>query len=289
MKIRTISLLFILLFIAGCDQDQSTDSARPMSNTNEMTDEAIDVEEEALDMEVEETDQTESSVETSERMVVQNGHLEVVVEAFDDMMYEIESTVMNLDGYVVETSVQGSEEGERSGSLLVRIPEDDFQSFMDEVVSTSTELVHRSTYGNDVTEEYIDLESRLRSQEVVEERLVTFLEAAENTEDLLTISDDLANVQQEIETIEGRMNYLDNQVDFATINLYIYEQSSTALQDQSTLNTWQNATNLFTGTINALLSVVSFIVVTVVGLSPVLVPASIGIIVWFWLYKRKRE
>lgn len=254
-----------------------------------MADQVLDVEEDAVDMEVEETDQTESNVETSERMVVQNGHLEVVVEEFDDMMYEIENKVMDLDGYVVETSVQGSEEGERSGSLLVRIPEDDFQSFLDEVVSVSVELVHRSTYGNDVTEEYIDLESRLRSQEVVEERLLTFLEAAENTEDLLTISEDLANVQQEIETIEGRMNYLENQVDFATVNLYIYEQSSTALQDQSSLNTWQNATNLFTGTINALLSVVSFIVVTVVGLSPVLVPVSIGIIVSFWLYRRKKK
>lgn len=108
-----ISLLFILLIIAGCNQSQSTDSARQMSGTNEMADQAVEVEEDALDIE-EETDQTESGVEATERMVVQNGNLEVVVEEFDEMMYEIENKVMNLDGYVVETSVQGSEEGERS-------------------------------------------------------------------------------------------------------------------------------------------------------------------------------
>ncbi|NBJ71147.1 MULTISPECIES: DUF4349 domain-containing protein [Clostridia] len=69
----------------------------------------------------------------------------------------------------------------------------------------------------------MDLESWLHSKKVVEKRLLAFIEQAAKTEDLLNISADLAKVQEEIEQITGRMNYLQNKADLATVHIEVRE------------------------------------------------------------------
>ncbi len=88
-------------------------------------------------------------------------------------------------------------------------------------------MLQRNISGDDVTEEYVDLESRLKSKRVVEERLISFMNNAEKTEDLLKISEDLAEVQEEIETIEGRKKFLENQTSLSTIIITLYENKVT--------------------------------------------------------------
>jgi len=99
--------------------------------------------------------------------------------------------------------------------------------------------VDSSITGQDVTEEYIDLESRLKSKQAVESRF-SFMEQAEKTEDLLAISKDLAKVQEEIETIKGRMNYLENKADLATVTISI-EENKVEVKNlgDSQLKTWE--------------------------------------------------
>ena len=79
-----------------------------------------------------------------------------------------------------------------SGSITVRIPQKSFQAFLRDAEGQAAEVLQRRITGTDVTEEYVDLDSRLKSKRVVEERLITFMETAEKTEDLLKISADLS-------------------------------------------------------------------------------------------------
>jgi hypothetical protein len=77
--------------------------------------------------------------------------------------------------------------------------------------------------GTDVTEEYVDLDSRLKARQVVEARLLAFMDKATRADDLLKFSNQLGDVQMEIERIKGRMRYLDQNVAYSTIELRVYQ------------------------------------------------------------------
>lgn len=91
------------------------------------------------------------------------------------------------------------------------------------------------------------------------------------------ISNDLARVQEEIEQIKGRMNYLENHVAFSTITINIQEKAVIIpeIKNTSELNTMENATKLFFETINAILNVFSNFIVLLIGYSPIIVPLLI--------------
>lgn len=143
--------------------------------------------------------------------------------------------------------------------------------------------------GEDVTEEYVDLESRLKSKRVVEERLLAFMEEAEKTEDLLKISNDLAKVQEEIDQIVGRMKYLENKSDLATVTIHI-EERNVSLTGEEDLNTWERTAEQFKKSLNFLMSFFSGLVVYVVGGFPIIaIMALIGLIIYYIIRKQRKK
>jgi hypothetical protein len=186
-----------------------------------------------------------------------------------------------------------SKEGKEqvSGNIRIRIPQKNFQAFLHDAESQAAEVLHRNITGQDVTEEYVDLESRLKSKRVVEERLTTFMKSAVKTEDLLKISADLAVVQEEIEAIEGKMKFLENQTSLSTVNITLYEKSVVIPSiDKDKLNTWEKTKKQFMKSINMLLVGLSGLVVLIIGNIPVLaILFLIGFLsVLFYRNKKKR-
>ncbi|AXF56173.1 DUF4349 domain-containing protein [Salicibibacter kimchii] len=283
--------------VAGCSDDDTAQHERANTYSHDEAEFAVEEADDAEDSEGEtETSDEETNsnteditdVDASDQMIIYNGNISIEVGQFDEAQRQIEAHVEQMDGYIVESTVHDrDDEEDRSGTFSARIPQQNFTPFLDELEVIGTEVLERSTYGDDVTEEYVDLESRLQSQETVEERLLTFMEEAENTEDLLAISDDLASTQEEIEQIEGRMNYLENHVAYSTVSINVQEVAASTLQDRQSLNTWRQATSLFTDTVNVLVSFFSGLAVFLIGFSPVLVPLLlIGATVVFFLKRR---
>jgi hypothetical protein len=156
--------------------------------------------------------------------------------------------------------------------MKIRIPQTNFQDFLHEAQGQATEVIQRNITGQDVTEEYVDLESRLKSKTVVAERLTSFMKSAEKTEDLLKISKDLASVQEEIETIEGRMKFLDNQTSLSTITITLYENKVIIPEiDNDKLNTWEKTKKQFMKSVNILLVALSDLTVFLFGNLPILI------------------
>lgn len=178
-----------------------------------------------------------------------------------------------------------------SGSIRIRIPQKYFQSFLHDAEGQAVEVIQRNITGQDVTEEYVDLESRLKSKKVVEERLLTFMKKANKTEDLLKISADLASVQEEIETIEGKLKFLENQTAFSTVNIMLHEYKVVVPNiDKDNLNTWEKTKKQFMKSINTLIAVVSWLVVFVIGNFPILIIISaIGLLLYLYIKKRRNH
>ncbi len=289
--------IFLAVLIAGCSSNSSEESQSDDSSNSQdyaATESAGELKNKAeisTDASEQENNPQEKQIgNVSDRMVIYTANLSIQVNSYDDTLAFIQQELEKSNGYIVDSNSYSAEKDLVEGTLTVRIPQERFQTFLKVVEDGSTKVVDQSITGQDVTEEFVDLESRLKSKQVVEKRLLEFMEKAEKTEDLLKISTDLATVQEEIEQIKGRMNYLDNQVSLATVTIFIKEKKVNVPElENAELNTWEETKKQFMQSVNFLLQASSSIIVFFIGSLPILfVIGGLLIILWF-IVKRKRK
>lgn len=282
----------ILIVLAACSSDEasyeskSDDSSSDKEMSNVVSNDA-DGEAEREVVSANET-KTESPVAATARMIIHQASLSVNVKELAKAQSNIEKKVELYGGYIVESNVYQEDEQSSSGKMIVRIPEKNFEKFLSDAEGEAAEVLERNVTGQDVTEQYVDLESRVKSKRAVEERLLDFMSKAQKTEDLLKISADLAKVQEEIEVMVGKMKYLENQTSFSTIELLMVENRVIVPEIESKeLNTWEKTKKQLATSTNSLLAAGSALVVFFIGNLPVLlILGVIGYLV-YWIIKRR--
>ena len=150
---------------------------------------------------------SEPSSLPEERMIVRNGDISLVVDDVSQTQEEIAGLAERLGGWVVNSNIYGEEE--KRGWISIRIPSDKFDQALGELRAMAVRVTSESTSTQDITEEYVDLESRLRNAEATESQYLALLERAEEVEDILRIYESLSQIRYEIEQIKGRMQYLE--------------------------------------------------------------------------------
>ena len=131
---------------------------------------------------------------------------------------EITALVEDMDGYIVQSDVYRYQEGLQA-SVTMRIPADRLDDALDRIRTLAVEVRRESISGEDVTDQYVDLQSELRHLEATEAQLLEFLEAAEDTEAALDVYEHLQTIQANIEQVKGRIQYLEQSAALATITL----------------------------------------------------------------------
>lgn len=293
-RVITHVFLLILFLLTACSNENSEQKSAISEGSSEneiATLDSSNVKEEQLAQtsnENKDSDITKNAED--DRMVIYNANLSLQVKDYHQVEATIQSKATELGGYVVGSSIYDSGTEYINGSITVKIPQSHFQSYIKEVEKHSIKIKEKNVTGNDVTEEYVDLESRLKAKEAVEKRLLTLMDQAEKTEDLLKISNDLATVQEEKEQLLGRMNYLQNNVDYSTVTIQLEEElvKVDAIKNKESLNTWQKAKSQFVTTINGIISFLSGVAVFTIGLSPIIIPILIVLIIWIF-YRKKRK
>ncbi|MEH7082438.1 DUF4349 domain-containing protein [Neobacillus drentensis] len=298
MKNRRLPILFIILlvWITGCSAS-SEEKSEKMSQSNDVAmDNAQSGSGKQANFYSSEMGKAEKTIEPDKikvqnQMVIYQADLELRVKKFDKTVQTLEDKVIKYGGYITESNVSKEGKEQVSGSIRIRIPQKNFQAFLHDAESQAAEVLQRNITGQDVTEEYVDLESRLKSKRVVEERLTTFMKSAVKTEDLLKISADLAVVQEEIEAIEGKMKFLENQTSLSTVNITLYEKNVVIPTiDKDKLNTWEKTKKQFMKSINMLLVGLSGLVVFIVGNIPVIaILLLLGFLSVFFYRKKKNR
>ncbi|QFF97694.1 DUF4349 domain-containing protein [Psychrobacillus glaciei] len=226
---------------------------------------------------------------TIERMIIHKAIISTNVKNLANAQYNIEQKVKKYGGYIVESNVFQIDDQTSSGNMIVRIPEKHFDTFLSDTEEVASKVLERNVTGQDVTEQYVDLTSRIKSKRVVEERLLEFMKKAEKTEDLLKISSDLASVQEEIEVIVGKIKYLENQTSFSTVELTMYENRVIIPEiDNKDLNTLDKTKKQFVTSTNALLAAGSGVIVFLIGNLPVFLFLGVIAFVVYWIFKRRR-
>jgi hypothetical protein len=222
---------------------------------------------------------------SAERRVIYTAEIHLEVKDLGKAQMEFEAKAVAYGGYIVDSN-SSAYENQRSGTMTFRVPQEHFSAFISDAENAAARVANRHISGQDVTEEYVDLEARLRSKKAVETRLLSFMEEADKTEDLLKISSDLSAVQEQIEQLQGRIKYLQNQTSYATVTIFMEETPH--VMAQSELNIWQKVEKQLAVNINLLLSFMSGLVVVLVGNLPILFLMGI-ILTLIWLSVKRRR
>jgi len=211
-----------------------------------------------------------------ERKIVKSGHLSLEVESVVTAMDEIASIADELGGYVVSSDKYETDEGP-SANMNIRIPVEKFDQAFDRLRQLAIDVPHESTDSIDVTEEYVDLQARLRNLEATESQYLALLERAETVEDTIQVWRELSNIRGQIEQIEGRMKYLERTSDMSFIQISLSEPGALA-------GPWSPS--------NAIRSAIRGLVTFLRGIVTALI--WIGIFCWIWIpalvfYLRRRR
>lgn len=289
MKKYLAFFLMSILLLSACSASGTSDKVSSESSSNDMA-----IEHEVGDYEGEQADDATGSSEESsiQRKIIQRANLQLRVNDYTLAQANIEGKVKKYGGYIVESSIYHDEKSLINGYLIARIPAEHFESFLADTEKEATNVIERNVSGEDVTEQYIDLDARLSSKKVVEERLLNFLQKAEKTEDLLKISADLAIVQEEIESLVGMRNYLNNQTALSTVEISLMEDR-VIMPEVGTkgFDTWEKTKKQFLTSIHFLLAFGSGLIVFVIGNLPILlIIIGVGGVVYFLIRSKiKRE
>ena len=211
-----------------------------------------------------------------ERKIVKSGRISLEVESVVTAMDEIASIADELGGYVVSSDKYETDEGP-SANMNIRIPVDKFDQAFDRLRQLAIDVPHESTDSIDVTEEYVDLQARLRNLEATESQYLALLERAETVEDTIQVWRELSNIRGQIEQIEGRMKYLERTSDMSFIQISLSEPGALA-------GPWSPS--------NAIRSAIRGLVTFLRGIVTALI--WIGIFCWIWIpalvfYLRRRR
>jgi len=213
-----------------------------------------------------------------EPLIIRTGSLDIVVNNTEAAIDAIEALVKDLGGYVVESSLYKYQEGFR-GNISVRVPAGRFDDAMENLRDLATDVRHESTSGQNVTEEYVDLQSSLRHLQQTEAKLQQFLEDAEDTEAALAVFQQMRSVQAEIEQITGRMKYLEQSAAMSSINVSL---TPDALAQPIEIGGWRPQGTLrdaFQSLIRVMQFLVDALIIIVVLILPVLIVIAIPIVI----------
>jgi len=159
-----------------------------------------------------------------DQRVIKDAYLELEVESAEDSANRITNIAVTKQGFVQRVDIYESPTGAKSGTVTIRVPVGEFETTVQEIKNLANLVISETVSGQDVTEEYIDLEAQLKNKYAEEEQYLEILDRALTIEDILKVTERLSWVRAEIERLEGRMKYLENLTDMSTITSYLEEE-----------------------------------------------------------------
>ena len=166
--------------------------------------------------------------------------------------------------------------------MTVRVPTENFQAFINAVSEGVEYFDQRDISRQDVTEEFIDLEARLKAKRELENRYLELLSKAKNVKEMLEIERELSNIREEIEAKQGRLNYLQDRVSVSTITLEFYKYTA---ESGVTVSYGQKIKNALKGGWNG----VSVFFLGLLYLWPLFILIIVVLVAVRWFFKRRKK
>jgi len=200
--------------------------------------------------------------------------LEIERGGFKDALQDATAVASAEGGFVLSSSVQGRES--RRGSIVLRVPSDRFEAALASLRGLGS-VERERVSGEDVGQEFVDLEARLRNLRAQEAVLLRLMNEAQTVTDTIRVQKELTGIQLEVEQIRGRLRYLHDQASFGTISVSMVEAGVVAPGEPGIIaQAWERAVEGFLAVIGGLITALGVLV-------PIAVLALLG-----WVVIRRR-
>jgi vacuolar-type H+-ATPase subunit I/STV1 len=168
----------------------------------------------------------------TERKVIKTGEISFQTKSIQETTSFIKQNVNELKGYISSENVYNSDD-RMTQRMEIRVPSDSFDDLLSRISENARKIDSKNVRLQDVTEEYIDVESRIKTKKELETRYRELLSKAKTVEEILSIEKELGTLRSDIESVEGRLKYLKDQVSLSTLSVEYYEMTRSTLNFSS--------------------------------------------------------
>ncbi len=283
-NLRKVSVLFVILLgliLAGCTYNQ----AKTPATLDKTVSPGTATEEAAVTAAKDTAGQTgQGTVPNTPKLIkTADATIEVEKGQFEKKYEAVKKIAVQFDGHVTNASAT-REKGEMiSGTVTMRVPSKEFDSAIAAIKKTG-KVNSLNIKADDVSEEYVDLESRLKNYQAQEAQLLAIMTKAQTVDETLKVQEQLTAVQGEIEVIKGRMQFLDNRVDFSTITVTVQEPGAVVppSDEWGFMDALRTAGKAFLWTINGLIIIVGAVL-------PIIILVVLSVLCLRWLIKIRKQ
>ena len=224
------------------------------------------------------------------RKLIRTVSVEAETEQFDELIKTVDQKVSDLDGYIesMDSYAPTGDDtyGTRYTYMTVRIPADRLDEFIDTALS-GARIRRKSENTQDVTLQYTDIDARLRTLRIEQERLMELLAEAETTDNLIALEQRLSEIRYEIESLSSQLRVYDNQVSYSTIDMSIYEvRRITATADDGFLAQVRSGFSENLQHVSAFLRACALFILTAL---PILLPVAALLLLVYSMFKMIRR
>lgn len=228
--------------------------------------------------------------EPVDRKIIRNADLTLETESPTEGLRKITAAAESHGGFIVtsefkQNPVAAGAKPNQSVTIVARVPAAQFASALEQIRNAGDRVASEKVSGQDVSEEYLDVEARLRNKKALEGQFLEIMKQAHKVEDALDVQTQLADVRTEIERLEGRRRFLENQAALSTITTTL--QMPQPIVATTTIGFGTTIKRAFGDAVDTAASIILFVIQAVIVLIPIAV--FFGLPGWFlWRALRRR-
>jgi hypothetical protein len=223
-----------------------------------------------------------SPTQTTSQKIIKTGNLRFETQELEKTHKKILAAVQKANGYIQRDNT-GKEYNSQYHSLIIRVPSESFDNVILAISDGVAYFEEKTILQRDVTEEFVDLNARLKAKRTLEKRYLELLSQAKNVKEVLEIERELSKIREEIEAREGRLQYLQSQVSESTISIHFYkissERSVTVSYGRKMVHAFKNGWSNISEFLLGLVHVWPFIILVVLSV----------FMIRRWIKKRKKK
>jgi hypothetical protein len=217
-----------------------------------------------------------------ETKIIRTAYLSLEVRDVSGTIESIKKLVAAKGGYISSTNVQKMYNNQLSGTVVLRIPQADFENILSGVKEFGT-VKSLSTQGDDVTEQYVDLQAQKTSYQNQLAQYNAIMKKAEKVEDVIKVQEQIDRVQTELDRLEGRLRYLNSRIDLSTITITLQEPEPVGGK------TGYNFVTTINKGIAGFFGMIDTLIVVLFTILPLIVLAAVGYGIYRWKKGKKPE
>lgn len=296
MKSLQALLILSLLSVSACfsarNDQRSGSPPHQISDTASMVSEQREPELNVQKVSLNQADQSQSMAAAMNRKILRNADFQLEVTDPTVAQRQITSVAESLGGFVVTSESKQRDGGDPAKhevdiSLVLRVPALQFNSALEQIRATASRVIQEKTTGQDVTEEFIDLEARIKTQKALELQFLEIMKQASKVADALEVQRQIAEVRTDIEKLEGRKRFLENRASLSTITLSLQTPAAIAV---NTSGFGRNIKGAVSDSLGVASEIVLFLIRFVIVMVPILILIILpGALLARYLFRRAQR